>query len=435
MEKATHRGRGRKTSPTTPHSRSTQRTPASTRTPEMPDQATLLHRDPLGLLTAVRPFTRLEWTHRFAQAGSFRLELPLENGRDLACGDNIDIELDGRLDFSGIVQFRTLLYRPQAEPAWRIEGLDLSWWLRQRVILPPAGASHDEQLGVPAETAIRHYITDHLLAPTDPARAIPVPALLAPANAPPLGPGVTVRARYSNLLREIEEIATLAGIGFAAARLAGGAIAFRLRAPRDRTAAAPAPVVFSPQLGTVQTLAYTEAALRSRNAVYVLGSGAGATRLVRLVTDDADIAARGRREFSFDARDADTAAAAAARRRRRTRPRSRPAPAPPGPGPRPRPHRLPRRLAARRSRHPGSSRPRPPPRPPRRRDPPPRRCRRAHRRRRRLRRPQPRRRPNPAPPRPAHHPRPLPMTRKIRDPLPPLPPGERGSQGERGKHP
>lgn len=277
----------------------------------MPDQATLLHRDPLGLLTAIRPVTRLEWTHRFAQAGSFRLELPLEDGRDLACGDNIDIELDGRLDFSGIVQFRTLLYRPQAEPTWRIEGLDLSWWLRQRVILPPAGASHDEQLGVPAETAIRHYITDHLLAPTDPARAIPVPALLAPANAPPLGPGVTVRARYSNLLREIEEIATLAGIGFAAARLAGGAIAFRLRAPRDRTAAAPAPVVFSPQLGTVQTLAYTEAALRSRNAVYVLGSGAGATRLVRLVTDDADIAARGRREFSFDARDADTAAAAA----------------------------------------------------------------------------------------------------------------------------
>ncbi len=276
----------------------------------MPDQATLLHRDPLGLLTAVRPFTRLEWTHRFAQAGSFRLELPLEDGRNLACGDNIDIELDGRLDFSGIVQFRTLLYRPQAEPAWRIEGLDLSWWLRQRVILPPAGASHDEQLGVPAETAIRHYITDHLLAPTDPARAIPVPARLAPANAPPLGPGVTVRARYSNLLREIEEIATLAGIGFAAVRLAGGAIAFGLRAPRDRTAAAPAPVVFSPQLGAVQTLAYTEAALRSRNAVYVLGSGAGATRLVRLVTDDADIAARGRREFSFDARDADTADAA-----------------------------------------------------------------------------------------------------------------------------
>ena len=125
-----------------------------------------------------------------------------------------------------------------------------------------------------------------------------------------MGPGVTVRARYSNLLREIEEIATLAGIGFAAARLTDGAIAFGLRAPRDRTAATPAPVVFSPQLGTVQTLAYTEAALRSRNAVYVLGSGAGATRLVQLVTDDADIAAHGRREFSFDARDADTAAAA-----------------------------------------------------------------------------------------------------------------------------
>ena len=184
-----------------------------------------------------------------------------------------------------MVQSRELAYAPEREPSWELRGLDLTWWLHQRVIVPPAGASHDEQIGVPAETAIRHYIDAHLLRPADPARAIAVAATLASANRPPLGPPVSVRARYSNLAREVERIAALGDIGFGASRAPDGAIRFGVRAPRDRTAASATPVIISPHLGTAAALSYSEGGAQGRNAVYVLGAGSGAGRVVELVAD------------------------------------------------------------------------------------------------------------------------------------------------------
>ncbi len=276
----------------------------------MPETALLYHRDHRGALQAVLPFSQLEWTHRFAASGGFRLSMPLEAGAAVRCGDGIDIELDGRVDFSGVVQSRELRYAPEREPSWELRGLDLTWWLHQRVIVPPAGASHDEQIGVPAETAIRHYIDAHLLRPADPARAIAVAAALAPANRPPLGPPVSVRTRYANLAREVERIAALGDVGFGASRAPDGAIVFGVRAPRDRTAASPTPIIISPHLGTAATLSYSEGGAQGRNAVYVLGAGAGAARVVELVADADAIGGDGRRESSLDARDAGDRAAA-----------------------------------------------------------------------------------------------------------------------------
>ena len=203
------------------------------------ENVTLFHRNAQQAILAVRPFTLLEWTRRFAATGSFRAELPFEHGLPVQAGDVLDIELDGRTEFSGVVQLRRLTHRPQRQPVWHFQGMDLSWWLHQRVIVPPSGQSHDEQIGVPAEDAIRHYINDHLLNPTDPARAIPVPALLAPAHVPPLGPAVTVRARYGNLAKEIDRIAARAGLGYRAERDSQDRISFAVLAPRDRTATSP----------------------------------------------------------------------------------------------------------------------------------------------------------------------------------------------------
>ena len=282
----------------------------------MPETALLYHRDRRGALQAVLPFSQLEWTHRFAASGGFRLSMPLEAGASVQCGDGIDIELDGRVDFSGVVQSRELAYAPEREPSWELRGLDLTWWLHQRVIVPPAGASHDEQIGVPAETAIRHYIDAHLLHPADPARAIAVAATLAPAtlasaNRPPLGPPVSVRARYNNLAREVERIAALGDVGFGASRGPDGAIRFGVRAPRDRTAASATPVIISPHLGTAAALSYSEGGAQGRNAVCRARAGRGHRgrprrgALRRALVADADaIAGHGRRESSLDARDA-----------------------------------------------------------------------------------------------------------------------------------
>lgn len=277
----------------------------------MPHQEIVLfHRTPAQQIVAVRPFLALEWSRRFRGSGLFRADLSLTDGAPVAVGDLLDIELDGRAEFTGIVQLRSLAYRPDREPLWRLEGMDLTWWLHQRVIVPPSGLSHDEQIGVAAEAALRHYIDGHLLNPTDAARKIPLPALLEPAHAPLLGPIVTVRARYTRLAKQIESIAALADLGYAAGRDADGRILFRVLATRDRTAASANPVIFSPNLGTVEEMIFTEDGAGNHNALYVLGAGTGVTRLVQSVLDSPDISAHARRELALDARDADTAAAA-----------------------------------------------------------------------------------------------------------------------------
>jgi hypothetical protein len=88
-----------------------------------------------------------------------------------------------------------------------------------------------------------------------------------------------------------------------------GAISIVVVAERDRTAGSSHSVIFSPALGTVETMTYAESGVRNRNAVVVLGSGSDAERLVETVIDAADIAARGRRELALDARTATTSAA------------------------------------------------------------------------------------------------------------------------------
>ena len=179
----------------------------------------LYHRDARGALQAVLPVAALEWTRRFTGSGRFRLDLPLTSGATQLSGHVVDVELDGRTDFSGVIQRRALTFEPGRELIWRLEGMDLTWWLHQRVIVPPAGQSHDEQLGVPAETAMRHYTETHLISPVDSARTIPIAAALEPAHVPALGPSVSVRARYGNLAREVERIATAAGLSYGAERL------------------------------------------------------------------------------------------------------------------------------------------------------------------------------------------------------------------------
>ncbi len=281
--------------------------------PQIPNpqtDVTLFHRAAGGELIAVRPFVRLQWTRSFVASGTFRLETTVDHGAEIQCGDSLDIELAGRRDFTGIVQHRTLLDRAGVPPLVTIEGLDLTWWLHQRVIVPPPTVSHDEQIDVPAESAIHHYIQDHLLSPTDALRTIPQPATLDPLHDPPLGPNLTVRARYINLARQVQRLATQAGLGLEASRDDGGLMHFAVRTPSDHGAASAQPVRFTSHDGLVARLAYVESAIRTRNAVYVLGAGDAENRLVELVTDDTDIALRHRRELALDARDADVSAAA-----------------------------------------------------------------------------------------------------------------------------
>lgn len=285
-----------------------------------PPQVVVHHRDAVGVLLAAPRVQALEWSRRFAASGAFRLDLSLEQGRSIECGHTIDVELDGRVDFTGVVQNRRLEYAPGRAPRLRLEGQDLTWWLHQRVVVPPDGISHDEQLGVPAEMAIRHYLSDHLLQPADAARTIPIPAALDAAHAPPLGPLVSARGRFLNLARLVERLADQAGLGLSARRDPDGVVRFGVVAPRNRTRGSASPVIFSPHHGTIQELRFDEQGVRSPNAVYALGAGSAEQRLVELRSDAADVASHARREAALDARDAadadaaqDAAAAALAR--------------------------------------------------------------------------------------------------------------------------
>jgi hypothetical protein len=83
--------------------------------------------------------------------------------------------------------------------------------LAERLCYPPAGESHDRQIGVAAETAIKHYVYANAGLGADAARRIPNLVIAADLAR---GGLVNVEARYQPVADIIREIALKAGLGY-----------------------------------------------------------------------------------------------------------------------------------------------------------------------------------------------------------------------------
>lgn len=184
---------------------------------------------------------------------------------------------------------------------WKIKALSLKSILGQRLTLPPSNTSYDNKQG-PAETVMKHYITNNVINPDDANRIIP---LISIAPDQGRGSNVSWRSRYKNLAEELADISFSSGAGWnSKLDITNHKFEFDIQEGRDLTASQNAlpPVIFSPQFDSLRSLNYSESELNYRNVAYVAGQGEGTDRRVIELGDSTGME---RYELFADARNVD----------------------------------------------------------------------------------------------------------------------------------
>lgn len=180
-----------------------------------------------------------------------------------------------------------------------ITGVDDLCWLARRVAHPQPGtasppyssAAYDTRTG-PASQVIAAYVNANAGPGAVPARQ--VPDLLVPTP-PALGPTITRKLRYQNLLEMMTRIADGAGLGIEVVDMTFGVFT-----PSGSAR-------FSVELGT---LASSESSftIPEANHVYLAGTGEGTARLIVEVEDGISVDQWGRVETFDDQRNESSAA-------------------------------------------------------------------------------------------------------------------------------
>lgn len=183
---------------------------------------------------------------------------------------------------------------------WTIKGLGLESVISQRITVPPKDIAYDT-LKSNAETVMRHYVNNNIVASTDPKRNIPQLTL-----APNLNRGATVEwsSRYKNLGEEVMDISMYSGLGWGVPLdIVNKKWVFKVYEGRNLTVnqSALPPVIFSTEFDSLQSLQYLESDFNYKNSAYVAGQGEGELR--RIVELGVEQTGLNRIELFVDARD------------------------------------------------------------------------------------------------------------------------------------
>lgn len=159
---------------------------------------------------------------------------------------------------------------------------------------PTDTTGHDEQLVVPAETAMKHYVDANAGATAVADRQLPGFVVATDAGR---GADVSYAARYETVLKALTEISLAADLGWKCTFESGtGLHTFEIIEPVDRSAT----VIFDFEFDSLEEVKSVESLIDSRNVAVVAGQGE---------LTDRDIVVRGtatglqRRETFVDARD------------------------------------------------------------------------------------------------------------------------------------
>lgn len=264
----------------------------------------------LALLGNMPKYESAQWWRRAVEAGEFSIDV---NRQQIDVSDIprlavFEIMRDNVPEFAGIVEDREYDALTQT---WTLSGRDLKgFWLSSRQI-DPGASEFDDQVSIVAEQAMKHYVTDHLVAPIVTARTVDdelTNITFTVEGSHGFGSSIDFNGRWQNLFSVVKELAFKGDVLHDVVIRDGyTGYEYRVSEPVDATeGGGGTPVIFSVSRDNVGEAIYVEQYANIVNAMYVLGTGSGATRTVREVDDQTSIDADFRREGHIDGRQADT---------------------------------------------------------------------------------------------------------------------------------
>ncbi|ACJ33057.1 siphovirus ReqiPepy6 Gp37-like family protein [Anoxybacillus flavithermus] len=255
----------------------------------------------LDLLAEIDDYESLLFTRRWHEVGEFELRINRHKRHaELLRRGNL-IMLGASRNKVGIIKHReiTLDEGGKASETWLVKGIALKGIVAQRLVVPPAGDSHDRANGT-AETIMKHYVNNHVVNPTDVKRKID---MLVLASDQQRGSQISWESRFKNLAEELVEISKASGLGWdVILDFQQKKWIFDVYEGRNLTVnqTENPPVIFSPQFESLKQLSFVESDYNYKNYGYIAGQGEGEDRRVVEIGDAEGLS---RIETFIDARD------------------------------------------------------------------------------------------------------------------------------------
>lgn len=255
----------------------------------------------LDLLAEIDDYESLLFTRRWHEIGEFELRINRHKRHtELLQRGNL-IMLGASRNKVGIIRHREIELdeNGKASENWLVKGIALKGVMAQRIVVPPAGDSHDRASGN-AETVMKHYVNNHVVNPVDTKRKIDMVVL---ASDQQRGSNISWESRFKNLAEEFVEISKASGLGWdVILDFQQKKWVFDVYEGRNLTVnqTENPPVIFSPQFESLKQLSFVESDYNYKNYGYVAGQGEGADRRVVEVGDAKGIS---RIETFIDSRD------------------------------------------------------------------------------------------------------------------------------------
>lgn len=254
-----------------------------------------------NLLGEIDNYESLQFTRRFYRPGEFEMHINIgKRHTDQLLHDRV-IYIDNQEHKSGIIRYREITQDDSGVETLVVRGPTLGGILDQRITVTD---NYDRVRG-PAESVMKHYVTNHLISSAYLDRNIPVfsvaPNLLRGRETP-------WQTRFEPLDQVMQEIAEFCEMGWLV-RLdfQNRKWMFDVLPGRNLTAGQNAlpPVIFSHDFDNIQSQQYVDSKLQFKNVGYAGGKGEDEDRLIQIVGFGSGL---GRRETFLDCSSAENAA-------------------------------------------------------------------------------------------------------------------------------
>jgi hypothetical protein len=247
------------------------------------------------LLGEIDDYESLQFTRRASKPGEFELHINLnKNNSDTLQEDNLVMLSPKKV---GVIRHREIS-RSDAEQLV-IKGYTLQGILSRRITEPPSGKANDS-IKASVETAMKHYVNNNAVNPTDSTRVIPN---LIIAEDKGQGQTVSWDSRYKQLDEELTSLSTDA-IGWDVyLDLENQKFVFDVIVGRNLSVNQTdnPPVIFSIDFDNIKSQTFIDSANSYKNTAYVGGQGEGENRAIAEVGDN--LTGLARIETFIDARD------------------------------------------------------------------------------------------------------------------------------------
>ena len=254
----------------------------------------------LTLLGEIADCKSLRLQRRFHEVGDFEMTLPLAHPMQERLARDLILCPVGAPQKAMLIEEIT---RDEGTDSVSVRGYTLSGLLRRRICVPPDGGSGSfgyDRIISDAESVMRHYVENNVIAPESSARVMDCVALEA-ENGHRGRESVAWSARFEQLDELLAAVGAYCDAGYALVPdFARGRLVFTYLPGRDRTGADGSCVIFGVHMGNVSGTTSAQSAKQMRNAAIVGGAGEDENRLFLSVCPGGE-SGLARRELFVDA--------------------------------------------------------------------------------------------------------------------------------------